>query len=70
VPWAAGPGEDVYLTMCAVTQPNTRKEVFFYFYFYFVSTVLHIHSGIKTDIHSGMKTHIQGEEGGDYIRSR
>ena len=26
VPWAAGPGEDVSLTMCAVSEPNTRKD--------------------------------------------
>ena len=26
VPWAAGPGEDVSLTMVAVAEPNTRKD--------------------------------------------
>ena len=26
VPWAAGPGEDVSLTMCAVAEPNSRKD--------------------------------------------
>jgi hypothetical protein len=65
VPWAAGPGEDVYLTMCAVTQPNTRKEVFF-----FLCLLYDAYIGIKTDIHGGMRTHIQGDEGGGYIRSR
>ena len=26
VPWVAGPGEDVSLTLCVVTEPNTRKD--------------------------------------------